>query len=381
MGCRHQGRPLVPVVVRRRFWRAVRAGCGIAGVAGVSGSLGERWFSEAGGVIPSMVREPVGRLLCFAEREEIAVLRAAGCGVREVARRIGRDPGTVSRELRRIVPSGRHRDRQGYRASLVEADADEQASRPQEGKLAGNLRLRREVQDRLRPNHCAEQISARLREDFREDPQMRVSYEAIYRSLYVQGKGELKRELVRHLRTGRSMRKPRREPGQRRGRIPGMINISERPAEVADRAVPGDWEYDLILGSTASGSAIGTLVERVTGFVMLLHLPGNHGAQARAGRHDRQDGRTTSPAAPDPGLGPRPRDGQPRPDRRSNRPSHLPPRPTRDVTQSPCNTLIRASLPIVRRQQHARDYPSGRKGLEATYSQSFNAQSISFNWG
>jgi IS30 family transposase len=139
--------------------------------------------------------------------------------------------------------------------------------------------LRGEVQTRLQRNHSPEQIARRLREDFPEDEEMRVSPETIYRSIYVQGRGGLRRELVKHLRTGRVQRKPRRRDGERRGRIPGMINISERPAEVEDRAVPGHWEGDLIIGASGD-SAIGTLVERMTGFVMLLHLPSDHGALA-----------------------------------------------------------------------------------------------------
>jgi transposase, IS30 family len=165
-----------------------------------------------------------------------------------------------------------------YRASTAQADADERAKRPKEAKLAKNLPLRREVRKRLKDNHSPEQIAGRLREDFPDDPEMWVSHEPIYQALYVQGRGALKRELAKHLRTGRAIRKPRRTGEERGSRIPDMVNISERPPEVADRAVPGDWEGDLILGSSESGSAIGTLVERATGFTMLLHLAGDHTA-------------------------------------------------------------------------------------------------------
>jgi IS30 family transposase len=230
--------------------------------------------------MPPVVAGRRPRALSFAEREEIALMRAAGAGVRQIARRLGRDPATISRELRRRAPStwvdrpGRWR----YRASTAQADADKKARRPKDAKLATNLALRREVQRRLVDNHSPEQIAARLREDFPDDPEMWVSHETIYQALYVQGRGALKRELTRHLRTGRALRKPRRQAGQRRPGIRDMVNIAERPKSVQDRAVPGDWEGDLILGSVASGSAIGTLVERATGFTLLLHLPGGHTA-------------------------------------------------------------------------------------------------------
>jgi IS30 family transposase len=138
------------------------------------------------------------------------------------------------------------------------------------------------VQDLLEEELSPEQISAQLQVEFPNDAEMRVSHETIYQALYVQGRGELRRDLHKRLRTGRAVRKVRRVEGERRGRIPGMVNISERPAEVADRAVPGHWEGDLIMGSTASNSAIGTLVERASRFVMLLHLPDGHGADAVA---------------------------------------------------------------------------------------------------
>jgi len=148
-------------------------------------------------------------------------------------------------------------------------------------KLAASPRLRRVVQDQLEDEHSPEQISARLKIDFPHDREMRVSHEAIYQALFVQGRGALRRDLHQRLRTGRALRKTRRSVGERRGRIPGMVNISERPPEVEDRSVPGHWEGDLILGA-ANRSAIGTLVERATGFCLLLHLPDNHGADAVA---------------------------------------------------------------------------------------------------
>jgi len=212
--------------------------------------------------------------LSWSDREEIAVLVHADHGVREIARRLGRSPSTISRELDRGATA------RGYRASVGQAKADAGRTAPRAAKLATNLRLRREVQARLERRDSPEQIAGRLKIDFPDEPEMWVSAETIYQSLYVQARGGLKRELTTYLRTGRSMRKPRRREGERRGRIPGMISISERPAEVEDRAVPGHWEGDLILGSVASASAVGTLVERTTGFVMLLHLPENHGALA-----------------------------------------------------------------------------------------------------
>jgi IS30 family transposase len=216
--------------------------------------------------------------LCFAEREEIGLLRAAGLGVRAIARQLGRDPSTVSRELRRVPRGPNNRHRPDYKASLAQADADQKARRPKAAKLATQLPLRRAVQAGLKQKHSPEQIAARLREDHPDDPEMWVSHETIYQSLYVQARGGLKRELTRQLRTGRTLRKPQRKADERRERFAGMVMISERPAEVEDRAVPGHWEGDLILGSTESGSAVGTLVERMTRFTMLLHLPGGHTA-------------------------------------------------------------------------------------------------------
>jgi IS30 family transposase len=279
------GRPRLPVELEYGFWRGVRAGLGVeeaATAVGVSRNTGHRWFRHRGGVMPAVTAGQRTRCLSFAEREEIAVLYAADVGVGEIAERLGRDRSTVYRELKRVPDNPNDHHRRMYRASMAQADADVRARRPKDAKLATNLRLRREVQARLEENHSPEQIAGRLRDDFPDDPEMRVSHETIYQALYVQGRGALKRELVKHLRTGRGLRKPRRVEGERRGRIPGMVNIAERPKQVEDRAVPGDWEGDLILGSTESGSAIGTLVERVTGFTMLLHLPGDHAADTVA---------------------------------------------------------------------------------------------------
>jgi len=166
-----------------------------------------------------------------------------------------------------------------YRAVMAQARSDARARRPKPGKLVVDESLHDEVQTRLEDHHSPEQIAHRLRLDFPDDAEMRVSHETIYQAIYIQGKGNLRRELHTCLRTGRVLRKPQRRADERRGRIPHMVNISERPPEVADRAVPGHWEGDLILG-TGGRSAIGTLVERMTRFTMLLYLPDDHSALA-----------------------------------------------------------------------------------------------------
>jgi len=158
--------------------------------------------------------------------------------------------------------------------------AENAAKRPKVTKLAGDPRLRSYVQQSMDLKLSPEQIANRLTVDFPDEEEMRISHETIYQALFVQGRGELRRDLHRQLRSGRAVRKPRRRVGERGARITGMVNISERPAEAKDRAVPGHWEGDLIMGSTASNSAIGTLVERTTRYVILLHLPEGHGAAA-----------------------------------------------------------------------------------------------------
>ena len=271
----------LPKDVRRQFWRLISEGYSTedaAAAVGVATTAGRKWFTEAGGVPPMNLGEPSGRYLSFAEREEIALDRAAGLGIGEIARRLDRSPSTISREVNRGCLARRPRGR--YKASIAQARADARARRPKPAKLAVDQRLRDWVADKLEHEQWSpEQIARRLRLDFPDDESMRISHEAIYQSLYVQGRGELRRELTRCLRTGRALRKPRRRTDGRRERIKDKIMISERPAEADDRAVPGHWEGDLIKGENGL-SSVGTLVERSTRFVLLLHLPDNAGAEA-----------------------------------------------------------------------------------------------------
>jgi len=229
------------------------------------------------------------RTMSIAEREQILVGITSGKSIRAIAVELGRAPSTISRELRanlhhqryaaRDRSSSRRRKPWAYSPHQAQLRAERRLARPKQAKLADNPRLRAEVQRRLEMNHSPEQIVHGLRQDHPDQEDMRVSHETIYQSLYVQGRGALRRDLTRHLRTGRTLRKPHNRAGIRRARIPDMINISQRPAEAEDRAVPGHWEGDLIVGKD-SASAIGTLVERATGFVLLLHLPHDHGAVA-----------------------------------------------------------------------------------------------------
>lgn len=285
---------------RERFWDGVRAGLSVpdaAADAGVGYRRALRWFGEAGGVKPTADRgprsEPGYRRLSIGEREQILAGMEREDSIREIARVIGRHPSTVKREIDKNLyhqrygrPGARGPKRRApwnYAPHVAQARAERAARRrARPARLAVNHRLRAEVQNRLEAEHSPAQIAQRLRGDFPDEPEMWVSHETIYQSLYVQGRGALRRDLHTRLRTGRALRKPHRQSTERRGRIPGMVNISQRPAEVADRAVPGHWEGDLIMGSTASNSAIGTLVERATRFVMLLHLPHGHGADAVA---------------------------------------------------------------------------------------------------
>jgi IS30 family transposase len=304
---------------RVRFWSAIASGRSSEDAAiavGMASAVGTRLFRSSGGMPPSHLspssKPPSWRYLSFVQREEIALLRAQGHGVREIARRLARAPSTISRELRRNAATrGGELD---YRATTAQWHADRSARRPKPAKLAVNAMLQEYAQNRLAGKISApegatapgprvtwkgrrhgprqhrrwasawspEQIARRLRLDFPDDERMRISHEAIYQALYVQGRGALRRELTACLRTGRALRVPRaRTRGKGKSFVSPEIMISERPAEAADRAVPGHWEGDLILG--LGSSAIGTLVERTTRFTILLHLPRMpaHGAGVR----------------------------------------------------------------------------------------------------
>ena len=294
---------------RVRFWAAIAQGVltdEAAVAAGVSSPVGYRWFRHAGGVNPCLPPTVSGRYLSFSEREDIAILRAQKLGVREIARRLGRDPATISRELRRNASTRTWRLE--YKASLAQWHAERRARRPKVAKLAADDRLREYVQERLsgavrtpdgrvvgppgpawkgknKPHRAdrrwvkgwsPEQIAKRLPVDFPDDESMRISHEAIYQALYVEGRGALKRDLVACLRTGRALRVPRARSRQKPwGHVTAEVMISERPAEAEDRAVPGHWEGDLLIG--LERSAIGTLVERTSRFTMLVHLPREEG--------------------------------------------------------------------------------------------------------
>src|SRR6516165_10972796 len=251
-GTRSGGRPAAGRREHRvRFWEAIARGASsvdAAAEAGVLPSIGVRWFRKGGGMPPLSLAPVSGRYLSFDEREEIAVLLAGGCGVREIARRLGRAPSTISRELQRNAAT--RTGRPEYRASTAQTHADRRARRPKVAKLAVNPQLRGYVQDRLagsvqRPDGSVagpdvgwrgrrqgprrdrrwgkswspEQIAGRLRVDFPDDESMRVSHEAIYQSLYVQGRGALRRELTACLRTGRALRVPRARTARRNRRF------------------------------------------------------------------------------------------------------------------------------------------------------------------
>jgi IS30 family transposase len=268
------------------FWEQMFAGATVSAAAvtaGVSEHAGQRWVKDAGYVPrtvgpadtepdPSPSRGP----LSFPERCRLEQILEAGHTRAQAAQLLGRHRDTVGREVIRGWT------RSGYRARIGQDVAETNRKRPKVRKLEERPALLAEVVARLTQRHSPAQIAGRLREDFPDDPEMWVSHETIYQALYVQPRGELARLVRTALRTGRTWRKPQGRNETSQGNLKDMINISERPVEAKDRAIPGHWEGDLILGSTASGSAIGTMVERTTGFVMLLHLPGDRTAATLA---------------------------------------------------------------------------------------------------
>ena len=227
---------------------------------------------DAGGTLRRVERVSIAGRLSLADRSEIYAGVAGGESGAVIGRRLGKHPSTITREL---ASNG---GRDGYRPLAAHRRALKAARRPQEMKLEANPRLAAYVVAQLQQLWSPEQIARRLLEEFPDDAEMRVSHETIYQSLYVQGRGALRKELARCLRTGRAVRRRRDQHGfNTPGRIPGMVNISERPAEVEDRAVPGHWEGDLIIGAGGRRrSARWSNAPPVS--CMLLHLPNGHGA-------------------------------------------------------------------------------------------------------
>ncbi|TDD94473.1 IS30 family transposase [Actinomadura rubrisoli] len=250
-------------------------------MVGINPRTGKRWRNGRRATAHNKAKPPVSRpgeqtgptrYLRQDERIHIADRLREGASLRVIAGELGRSPSTISREIRRNRSHVRG-DQWAYRPHAAQSRADARRPRPKPGKIGQNPELRDYIQRHLGKRWSPEQICQQLRRDFPGRPEMHVTHETIYQALYVQGRGELRRELARALRTGRAMRRPRRQAQQRQPRMARpMVMISERPAEVADRAIPGHWEGDLIIGKN-NGSAIGTLVERSTRYITLLHLP------------------------------------------------------------------------------------------------------------
>ena len=254
-----------------RVWAGWRAGHSIATIAEALGRPGISVYGhvrQRGGVAPRPRRRAPGAL-CLAEREEISRGIAAGQSMRGIARALGRAPSTISREITRHAATS-----STYRALGADAAAWRAAARPKRCRLATDARLCTVVATQLADDWAPQQIAGWLVTEFPDDPTMRVSHETIYRTLYLQARGTLKRELITHLRRHRPVRRRRNaaSPRRARGGIVGAVSIAERPAEAADRAIPGHWEGDLLAGGRHSH--IATLVERSTRFVLLTQVDG-----------------------------------------------------------------------------------------------------------
>ena len=285
-----RGRKGLTQVEQDRLWEARADGLSDAELVrrlGLSRRQVKRHLSACGGIRPRRPRRRAGRCLTLLEREEISRGIARGDSDRQIARALGRSHTTIGREI------GRCGGRRRYRAHFADHEAWLRARRPKPTKLERCPELARLVAERLGQDHSPQQIAGWLRREHPDNDGMRVSHETIYRSLYVQSRGALKRELTRHLRTGRAKRLPRgaSRRGQGRGKIRDMAMISERPPEVADRAVPGHWEGDLLMGTRTS--AIATLVERQTRYCQLIALP--EGFRAEAVRTALAESITTLP--------------------------------------------------------------------------------------
>jgi IS30 family transposase len=267
------------VEMRAEFWVQMGRGACLQAACdavGVNRRTGRRWRDATGGRVPRKRPEPSGRYLSLDERLLIADLVHTGASDAVIATTLNRSAGTISRELARNGSPPTRDGRRRYRPYAAQAQAEMRGRRPKPSKF-DNLGLATLVQAKLCVKWSPEQISLHLAAVFGDRAEMQVSHETIYQALYVQGRGHLRADLHEHLRTGRAVRRPRGPAANRGSRIKDMILISERPAEVADRAVPGHWEGDLILGSNCR-SAIATLVERQSRYVMLVPLPDGHTA-------------------------------------------------------------------------------------------------------
>ena len=266
------------------YWQLLLSGTGTVEAcraAGIGRKTGYRWRAENGGVAPVRLAEVArsGRYLSLLDRQRIATLHGHGLGVRMIAGRLGRSPSTISRELRRNV---RPHDRGVYDGDLAHSRARERARRPRRGRLSDDPQLRAEIQGKLELEWSPEQIAAHLRVAHPARPLWHVCHETIYQALYHGGKGGLSRQLTARLRTGRPLRKRRRQPCERRTRfIAPALLIEHRSPAAEHRQRIGDWEGDLITGRM-NQSAIATLVDRCSRYVRLVHLPADHGAQAVA---------------------------------------------------------------------------------------------------
>lgn len=288
-----RGRPGPAPDVEKREWFARLIAQGVSNkracqIVGIHRKTGTRWRlgrtirlpdgrkRQYPGVINAPRREISPRYLSEDERIQIADLHRAGLGVRAIAEQLGRSPSTISRELRRNCHPGSDQ----YRPFAAHRLAVERRPRPRTGKLARDVELAAFVQDRLADRWSPEQICRALREEFPDQPERHLAHETIYQAVYRPDLGGLRRDLPpRLLRTGRRRRRRRRRPDERRGSLVGMTMIDRRPAEAADRSVPGHWEGDLVVGA-GGRSAIGTVVERSSRFTILLHLPGQRTAEA-----------------------------------------------------------------------------------------------------